>query len=108
MAPEVARQKLYSFKVDVWSLGITVIEMMEGNPPYFGEEPLIFLYLITVNGTPRFWNPSPWSKELMVMLSHMLCVDVKSRGTMAEILKLSFLENAYSREKLMRSLLKEI
>ena len=94
MAPEVVKQKEYGAKVDIWSLGIMAIEMIEQEPPYLNEEPLKALYLIATNGTPRLKKPDRLSKDLKGFLSVCLCVDVKSRMSADDLLEHDFLKKA--------------
>ncbi|ORY17655.1 kinase-like domain-containing protein [Clohesyomyces aquaticus] len=104
MAPEVVKQKEYGNKVDIWSLGIMAIEMIESEPPYLNEEPLKALYLIATNGTPRLKKPDKLSKELKAFLSVCLCVDVKSRASASELMNHDFLKSGCSLNSLAQLL----
>ncbi|KAF2750104.1 Pkinase-domain-containing protein [Sporormia fimetaria CBS 119925] len=104
MAPEVVKQKEYGNKVDIWSLGIMAIEMIESEPPYLNEEPLKALYLIATNGTPRLKKPDKLSKELKAFLSVCLCVDVKSRASATELMHHDFLKSGCSLNSLSQLL----
>ncbi|KAJ3354626.1 Protein kinase [Allomyces javanicus] len=94
MAPEVIRQQEYSFKIDVWSLGIMAIEMLEGEPPYLDEEPVKALYMILSNGTPKIKHPERLSPEFKSFLDQSLKVEVAQRASSSELLDHPFMRLA--------------
>ncbi len=100
MAPEIVKQEPYDAKVDIWSLGIMVIEMIEGQPPYLDEEPVKALYLIAAKGKPDLSNPDAVSPELTDFLDQCLQVNPAKRASASQLLKHPFLKKACSIEEL--------
>lgn len=94
MAPELIRGLEYDAKVDVWSLGITAIEMAEGEPPLIDEPPLRALLLITINDSPELEQPGKWSSGLKHFLGRCLNTKSKQRASADQLLMHPFMRTA--------------
>eukprot|EP01094_Clydonella_sp_ATCC50884_P030526 TRINITY_DN99_c1_g1_i3.p1 TRINITY_DN99_c1_g1~~TRINITY_DN99_c1_g1_i3.p1 ORF type:complete len:420 (-),score=141.45 TRINITY_DN99_c1_g1_i3:178-1437(-) len=94
MAPELIRGQNYDQKVDVWSLGIMIMEMAEGEPPYMEFPPLRALFLITTKGIPELNNPQQWTDEFKDFTYKCLQKEVEDRPDACELLDHPFLQKA--------------
>lgn len=100
MAPELIAGNDYGPTVDIWSLGIVLLELLEGEPPYIDIPGTKALFLIISQGIPPLKNPERFSPELIEFLDLCLTKDIAKRPSSAVLLKVSFGLFTYSIEYL--------
>uniref|UniRef100_A0A8C9WAP4 non-specific serine/threonine protein kinase n=1 Tax=Scleropages formosus TaxID=113540 RepID=A0A8C9WAP4_SCLFO len=111
MAPEVvmcetSKDRPYDYKADIWSLGITLIELAQIEPPNHEMNPMRVLLKIAKSEPPTLMQPSRWSPEFTDFLKKALDKNVDNRWHTAQLLQHPFVANVND-DKPLRELIAE-
>ncbi|XP_077952269.1 myosin-IIIa isoform X5 [Gasterosteus aculeatus] len=113
MAPEViaCEQQLdstYDARCDVWSLGITAIELGDGDPPLSELHPMRALFKIPRNPPPTLHQPELWSDGFNDFICKCLIKDLELRPNVLDLLQHVFIKASVGREKILQKQLIEL
>ncbi|XP_030301276.1 myosin-IIIa isoform X2 [Calypte anna] len=112
MAPEViaCEQQLdssYDARCDAWSLGITAIELGDGDPPLADLHPMRALFKIPRNPPPTLQQPELWSPEFNDFINKCLTKDYEKRPTVSSLLQHGFIKQIEGKENVLQRQLME-
>jgi serine/threonine protein kinase len=105
MSPEVIMQNRYNYKCDIWSLGITIIEMAEGEPPFAKVKPYLVLKKIITQPPTGLKNKEKWSQEFNDFVSKCLIFEPNDRPSAKELLNHPFIVKNNRGNKLISELI---
>ncbi|XP_049305729.1 neither inactivation nor afterpotential protein C isoform X3 [Bactrocera dorsalis] len=113
MAPEVvtamsAKDAEISSRADVWALGITTIELADGQPPFADMHPTRVMFQIVRNPPPTLLRPTNWSQQINDFVSECLEKNVENRPMMVEMIEHPFLNELFDNEEEMQADLREL
>ena len=94
MAPEVIQQSDYVTSADIWSLGITAIELADGEPPYANIHPMRAIFMIPNKDPPSVRDPTKWSANFVDFLAACLVKDAAKRPSATALLEHPFVASA--------------
>uniref|UniRef100_A0A4W6CZL8 non-specific serine/threonine protein kinase n=1 Tax=Lates calcarifer TaxID=8187 RepID=A0A4W6CZL8_LATCA len=111
MAPEVvmcetSKDRPYDYKADIWSLGVTLIELAQIEPPNHEMNPMRVLLKIAKSDPPTLMQPSRWSPEFSDFLKRCLDKNVDNRWNSTQLLQHSFVSSVTD-NKPLRELIAE-
>ncbi|KAL7852614.1 hypothetical protein SRHO_G00183990 [Serrasalmus rhombeus] len=111
MAPEVvmcetSKDRPYDYKADIWSLGVTLIELAQVEPPNHEMNPMRVLLKIAKAEPPTLMQPSKWSPEFSDFLKRALDKNVDNRWSAAQLLQHPFVSSVTD-SKSLRELIAE-
>ncbi|KAI8091185.1 kinase-like domain-containing protein [Gilbertella persicaria] len=111
MAPEVMEQAEYDYKADIWSFGITAIELATGHAPFAKYPPLKVLMMTLSNEPPtldRETTVHKYSKTFKEMIDTCLSKDPQKRPSAEKLLQHPFFKQAKRKEYLVKTILSEL
>ncbi len=109
MSPQVASNQKYDCKTDIWSLGITCLELIEGEPPFSELKPKSIMEKMSKNPPKldEFIDFNEHTDEFKSFIGHCLEVDPSKRFTAEQLLKHEFITTFSKGRKYMINLIKE-
>lgn len=101
MSPEVITKSKYNQKADIWSIGITSIEMAEGQPPLSSMHPFRAMLMIKRNPPSGFTKPEDYSPEFNDFVKQCLTINPEERPYAFQLLDHPFITGSGSSQPLI-------